>query len=135
MATHLQVHSAGRHLAVAEALLRGYDASLRGPRTYIEVNGHVAQVQVATQGAWMVENIDKYLAGTVDTVVLVDTTGGVREFYIAPGDQLRRLVEGGYARWLASVGGTRPRNPASKHTAISPEAVRRWRGRWKRFER
>lgn len=133
MATHHQIHNAGRHLAVGEALLRGYSASLRGARTYIEVNGHTAQVQVAAKGAWMIENVDKYAAGTVETVVLVDTTGGIREFYIAPGDQLRRDVQKRHQAWLARVGGVRPRNPASRHAAIYPEHVRKWRNRWTRL--
>lgn len=50
--THQQTHDAGRHFAVAEALMRGYQAALVGRSSYIEVNGHKAQVQVAAQGAW-----------------------------------------------------------------------------------
>jgi hypothetical protein len=134
MATHHQTHNGGRHLVVGEALLRGYSANLRGSSTYVEINGHVAQVQVAAKGAWMIENVDKYVAGTVETVVLVDVTGGVREFYIVAGDQLRRDVAKRHAAFLQRVGGTRPRNPSSKHTGIAPEQVRRWRNRWSRFD-
>src|SRR3954470_24117784 len=92
MATHHQTHNGGRHLVVGEALLRGYPAALRGSSTYVEINGHIAQVQVAAKGSWMIENVEKYVSGSVETVVLVDITGGVREFYIVPGDQLRRDV-------------------------------------------
>jgi hypothetical protein len=45
-----------------------------------EVNGHKAAVQVAAQGAWQVEDVEKYLRGTVERTVLVDVTGGEREF-------------------------------------------------------
>ena len=57
--THHQTHQAGRHFAVAEALLRGHKAKLRGPQTYIEVNDHVAQVMVATNSGNMSEHVEK----------------------------------------------------------------------------
>lgn len=131
--THNQTHNAGRYLAVGEALLRGFRASVRGPSTYIEVNGHVAQVQVAAKGTWMIENVDRYVAGTVETVVLVDLTAGARDFYIVAGDELRRDVLQRHKAFLERVGGTRPRNPSSKHAGIRPEDVHRWRNRWNRF--
>ena len=131
--THQQTHDAGRHFAVAEALMRGYQAALVGRSSYIEVNGHTAQVQVAAQGAWMIENVDKYTSGTIEHIVLVDLTDGLREFYICPGDQLRGDVRKRHDQFLASQGGTRPRNPDSKHTAIAPEQVRKWRNGWRRL--
>jgi len=131
--THQQTHDAGRHFAVAEALMRGYQAAFVGRSSYIEVNGHKSQVQVAAQGAWMIENVDKYTSGTIEHIVLVDLTDGLHEFYICPGDQLRGDVRRRHDQFLASQGGTRPRNPASKHTAISPEQVRKWRNGWRRL--
>ena len=56
--TH-QTHQAGRHFAVAEPLLRGHKAKLRGPQTYVEVNDHVAQVMVATNSGNMSEHVEK----------------------------------------------------------------------------
>lgn len=131
--THQQTHDAGRHFAVAEALMRGYQAALVGRSSYIKVNGHEAQVQVAAKGAWQVEDVDKYTSGTIERIVLVDLTDGLREFYICPGDQLRGDVRKRYDQFLASQGGTRPRNPASKHAAIYPEQVRKWRNGWSRL--
>jgi hypothetical protein len=131
--THQQTHDAGRHFAVAEALMRGYQAALIGRSSYIEVNGHRAQVQVAAKGAWMIEDVDKYTSATIERIVLVDLTDGLREFYICPGDQLRSDVRKRHDQFLASQGGTRPRNPGSKHTAIYPEQVRKWRNGWGRL--
>ncbi|MFG1744164.1 hypothetical protein ACGFJ4_08335 [Micromonospora chalcea] len=54
-----QKHQAGRHLAVAEALLRGYSASLEGPQAFVKIKGRQAAVQVAAQGAWMIADLHK----------------------------------------------------------------------------
>lgn len=131
--THQQTHDAGRHFAVAEALMRGYKATLIGRSSYIDVNGHKAQVQVAAKGAWQIDDVDKYTSATIEDVVLVDITDGLREFYICPGDVLRSDVRKRHDQFLASKGGTRPRNPDSKHSAIYPEQVRKWRNGWKRL--
>lgn len=131
--TNQQTHNAGRHLAVGEALARGDDAKLVGQSSLIEVNGHKAQVQAAGKGAWQIADVDQYTSATVEFIVLVDLTGGVREFYIAPGDQLRRDVRSRHDAYVASKGGTRPRTPGSKHAAIYPDQVRKWRNGWKRF--
>lgn len=131
--THQQTHNAGRHLAVAQALLQGYKAALVGRSSYIEVNGHKAQVQVAAKGAWQIDDVDRYTAATIENVVLVDVTGGLREFYICPGDKLRADVRKRHDDYVTAQGGSRPRNPKSKHSAIYPEQVRKWRGAWKRF--
>jgi hypothetical protein len=131
--TNQQTHDAGRHLAVAEALLRGYKAALVGRSSYIEVNGHKAQVQVAAKGTWQIDDVDKYTSATIEHVVLVDVTDGLREFYICPGDPLRGLVRKRHDEYVRSKGGTRPRNPDSKHFALYPEQVRRWRNGWNRL--
>lgn len=129
----MQTHQAGRHLAVAEALLRGFTARLRGPQTYVEVGDHVAQVMVAAKGAWMIADIDRFTASTCDRVILVHVTNGDRSFYIAEGDALRADVRSRHERFLERVGGTRPRNPDSKNTVIRPEHVSAWRDRWHLF--
>jgi len=132
--THHQTHQAGRHLAVAQALLRGCRAKLVGRSTYIEVNGTKAQTQVAGQGAWQIENFETYLAGTIGAVVLVDVTGERPGFFVVPGDELRNLVRQRHDEFLTRVGGTRPRNPDSKHARIDPSDVQRWKDRWELFE-
>ena len=58
--THHQTHQAGRHFAVAEALLRGHKAKLRGPQTYIEVNDHEAQVMGATSFGNVSAHVEKW---------------------------------------------------------------------------
>jgi ribosome modulation factor len=131
--THQRTHDAGRHFAVAEALMRGYKATLIGRSSYIDVNGHKAQVQVAAKGAWQIDDVDNYTSATIEDVVRVDITDGLREFYICPGDLLRSDVRKRHDQFLASKGGTRRRNPDSKHSAIYPEQVRKWRNGWKRL--
>jgi hypothetical protein len=129
-ASHMQVHDAGRHLAVAEALLHGYDAKVVGPRRYIEVNGRRSQLQAAAMGSWQIEDVDKFADATTEQVVLVDLTDNRRDVYIVPGDQLRRQVSEQHRENLAAHGGSRPRNPDSKHAAIYSDQVGEWLARW-----
>ena len=117
--TNSQTHQAGRHLAVAEALLRGLPAKPRGAQTYIEVGEHVAQVMVAAKGAWIIADIDKFTALTCDRVVLVNVTDG-RDFYIADGDKLRAEVRTRHREFLERVGGTRHETPIPGTLLYSP---------------
>ncbi|QOC91761.1 hypothetical protein [Micromonospora craniellae] len=128
-----QKHQAGRHLAVAEALLQGYPAKMIGARTFVEINGRKAAVQVAARGAWMIADIDKMTAMSSDFYVLVDVTAERRDFYVVPGDELRRGVRERHDEFMASVDGVRPRNPDSRHTAIYPTNVAEWRNQWSLF--
>ncbi|MFJ3979247.1 hypothetical protein [Streptomyces sp. NPDC090021] len=128
--THSQTHQAGRHLAVAEALLRGIPAKLKGAQTYIEVGEHVAQVMVAAKGAWMIADIDKFAALTCSRVILVQLTVEGPHFYVADGNELRAEVLARHMQFLEQVGGVRPRNPDSKNTVIKPEHVDSWRDQW-----
>jgi hypothetical protein len=131
--TNQQKHQAGRHLAVAEALLRGYHATLVGGSAFVEVNGHKALVQTATKGAWMITDVDKYTLSTIEHIILVNVTDNLRDFYICPGDLLRNDVRERHDRFLASHGNTRPRNPLSKNATISPQQVEQWCGSWDRL--
>ena len=129
-----QKHQAGRHLAVAEALLQGYSASLEGPRTHVKINGRLAAVQLAAQGAWMIDDINRATAAAIGFYILVDVTDGRRDFYVVPGDDLRSGVEERHHEFMLKVGGVRPRNPDSRHTAIYPAQVEAWRNRWSLFD-
>jgi hypothetical protein len=129
-----QKHQAGRDLAVAEALLRGYSVTIQGPQTFIQVNGRTATVMVAAQGAWMVADIDKFIAASTETYVLVNLTGDRRDCYVVPGDELRRGVAERHREFMKRVGGTRPRNPDSRQTAIEPLHVEAWQSRWSLFD-
>jgi hypothetical protein len=130
---HHQKHQAGRHLVVAEALLHGYSANLHGAQTFVQVNGRTVAVMAAAQGAWMIENVDKFTDSNTEAYVLVDLTGGKRDFYVVPGDDLRREVGERHQAFMSRVG-VRPRNPDSKHTKIEPEQVGRWRSQWSLFD-
>ncbi|MFF4874943.1 hypothetical protein [Micromonospora sp. NPDC000668] len=109
---------------MAEALLRGYSASLHGARTFVTTNGRTTAVQVAVQGGWMIADIDRMTAMSTDLYVLVDVTEGRRDFYVVPGDDLRGGMRDRHYELMASVGGVRPRN----RTAGIPRSTRRtWR--------
>ncbi|MBQ1009916.1 hypothetical protein KBX53_02910 [Micromonospora sp. M51] len=129
-----QTHEAGRHLAVGQALLSGRSASIAGHRTHIEVNGQRAAVMVAGKGAWMIKNIETFMASSSAAYVLVNITGPVYEFFVAPGDELRRDVRQRHERFLARVV-TRPRNSKSLHSNIKPQDVTRWADNWALFDR
>ncbi|MFC7712270.1 hypothetical protein [Micromonospora lupini] len=61
-------------------------------------------------------------------------TDGRRNFYVVPGDDLHAGVRERRDEFMARVGGVRPRNPNSRHTAIYPVDVEAWRNRWSLFE-
>lgn len=130
--SHQQTHQAGRHFAVAQALLHGYQAKLDGSQTFVEVNGRRAAVMVAGKGAWMIADVEQFAATTGETFVLVDVASSPPVFYIVPGDELRRGVRERHDRYMARVV-TRPRNPDSKHTKIEPVDVERWKDCWSLF--
>lgn len=87
---------------------------------------------VAGQGAWMIEDIEKWTAATTEAYVLVDIAQSPAEFYVAPGADLRREVHDRHERFMNRVV-TRPRNPDSKHTKIEPAEVQHWKDRWSLF--
>ncbi|MGS2618285.1 hypothetical protein ACVCAH_27720 [Micromonospora sp. LZ34] len=129
-----QIHEAGRHLAVGHALLSGRSASIVGRRTHIEVNGQRAAVMVASKGAWMINNIERFMASSPAAYVLVNVTGPVYKFFVVPGDELRRDVRQRHERFMARVV-TRPRNSKSLHSKIKPQDVTRWADNWSLFDR
>ena len=55
---------------------------------------------------------------------------GRDEFYILRLRDLQNIILEGHSTWLASHGGRRPRSPESMHTAVSTEALARFRDRW-----
>ncbi|MFI6226165.1 hypothetical protein ACIBCR_02460 [Micromonospora echinospora] len=78
--------------------------------------------------------MSKMTAMSTEFYVLVDVTAGRRDFYVVPGDELRSGVRQRHEEFMASVSGVRPRNPDSRHTAIEPANVERWRDRWSLFD-
>lgn len=79
-------------------------------------------------------NVDRYLKGTIEWIVLVDISGTVPEFYLVPGERIRAIVKRKHEAFLGRVGGVRPRNPESKHSRIEQPDVQRWRNRWSTFD-
>lgn len=131
--SHQQTHQAGRHLAVGQALLDARNARLIGRQTHIEISGHRAAVMVAGKGAWMIENVDKFTDSSIGAYVLVNVASHTPEFYVAPGDELRRDVRERHEQYMARVG-TRPRNPESLHTKIEPQDISKWADNWSLFD-
>lgn len=117
---HHQTHQAGRHLVVAEALLRGLPAELVGRSTFVIVNGHKVQVHVARLGAWQVDPISAFLSSSAEFHVFVNVTDGLREFYVCPGEKVRAEVQARHEAYVASKGGVRPRTPSVSTRRLSP---------------
>ncbi|WP_139587647.1 hypothetical protein [Micromonospora orduensis] len=90
-------------------------------------------MQVAAQGDWIIADIDRMTAMSVHVYVLANVTEGRRDFYVVPGDDLRAGGRKRHDEFMASVGGVRPRNAESRHTAIYPKDVDEWRDRWSLF--
>jgi hypothetical protein len=133
-ATRQQKHEAGRHIVVAEALLRGYNAQTIGPSRLVEINGHQAGVYVKTMGSWQISNLDKFLEATTERVVWVELTETRPEFFIMDGDEARAVFSRGQQDWLKRVGGVRPRTPDSTHAGVRSDQVETWRNRWSLFD-
>jgi len=57
-------------------------------------------------------------------------SGRTDRFFVLPWRELGKIVIAGHSRFLAKHGGVRPRNPASLHTAVYPEELAQWEGRW-----
>ena len=132
--THHQKHEAGRHLVVAQALLRGNSARIVGSSSLVEINGQRASVHVVTKGSWQIGNVDRFLSATTPRVVFVDLRGTVPEFFILEGDSARATVKRHVDEFMKRVGGTRPRNPQSKHAAVRRDQVQRGLNRWSLFD-
>ena len=54
-------------------------------------------------------------------------------FFVLPWRKLGKIVIAGHKKFLAKHGGVRPRSPKSLHTAVYPEALAHWEGRWQVF--
>jgi hypothetical protein len=132
--TQHQKHEAGRHLVVAQALLRGNNAQIVGRSSLVDINGRLAEVHVATKGAWQIANVDRFVSATTPRVIFVDLTGTVPEFFILHGDSARNTVKRHHETFLSRVGGVRPRNPKSKHAAVRRDQIQRGRNRWSLFD-
>ncbi|WP_205779539.1 hypothetical protein, partial [Micromonospora aurantiaca] len=70
---------------------------------------------------------------SIDFYVLVNVTDRPRDFYVVPGDDLRSGMDERHQEFMSRVGGVRPRNPDSRHTAIYPAQVETWRNQWSLF--
>ena len=57
-------------------------------------------------------------------------SGRADRFFVLPWCELARIVIAGHTTYLAKHGGVRPRQPTSLHTAVKPEALQPWAGRW-----
>lgn len=128
--TH-QVHQVARFYAAAMAAAQGHKVEILGPRTRLAVDDLVAQVLSRRQpGSPWQANVNQPAVEGAEVVIFVDLTGEAPDFYVAPAPWVREDVRRHHAAWLAQVGGERPRNPASDHTAIPLERIQQWHHRW-----
>jgi hypothetical protein len=128
--TH-QVPQVARFYAAAAAAARGHRVEIVGPRTRLQVDDRVVQVLSRRQSGspWQAD-VEQPTVEDAEAVVFVDLTGEAPDFYVAPAAWVREDVRTHHAAWLVRVGGTRPRNPGSDHTAIPVERIQQWRHRW-----
>lgn len=128
--TH-QVHQVARFYAAAALASHGHKVEIIGPRTRLSVDGQIVQVLSRRQpGSPWQASVDHPTTEDAHAVVFVDLTGDTPDFYVAPASWVADDVRSHHNAWLAQVGGTRPRNPSSDHTAIPLERIEQWRQRW-----
>lgn len=129
-----QIHAVAAHLVVAEAIIQTrlpVDAWPEGRRYRVRVGRSAMPVQVFSRrsGDWQLD-IKNPLAPDTQAVVLVDFSEAPTGFYIVPADQLRDDVRTRYEEYVGRSGGSRPKNPDSRHHALRTSHVTQWYGRW-----
>lgn len=128
--TH-QVHQVARFYAAAGAAAQGHKVEIVGPSTRLSVDGRIVQIIARRQpGSPWQTYASRPTIEDADAVIFVDLTGETPDFYVAPASWVREDVRTHHEAWLASVGGARPRNPDSDHTAIRVERLQLWHQRW-----
>ncbi len=142
--TTQQVGRAGELFVAAELNRRGALATLyltNAPRVDVVAmrpdNSRTVNIQVKTKGPrskmwqWNIEKAraERQASGD-DFLVFVDLQPLEPAYYIVRlRDFAKRKVEA-HDAWLKSIGGSRPRTPASQHTSISVEEVEAGKDAW-----
>jgi hypothetical protein len=98
-ATNQQKHKAGRHLVVAEALLRGYDAHPVGRSGLVEIRRPSGGGQGDDHGRWQIGDICRFAEATIQRIVFVDVTETGPDFYIMDGDEARETLKRNFDQW------------------------------------
>jgi hypothetical protein len=128
--TH-QVHQVARFHAAAMAAAQGYTVEVVGSRTRLRVNGRMTQVlSRRLPGSPWQTSVARPAVDDAEAVIFVDLSRRAPDFYVAPASWVRADVDAHQSAWLATVGGTRPRNPDSDHTAIPAGRIQQWHRRW-----
>jgi hypothetical protein len=127
----LQVHQVARFYAAAAAASRSHRVEVVGSRSRLSVDDRIVQVLSRRQPAspWQTD-VNSPTVEDAEAVIFVDLSGETPDFYVAPASWVQEDVRSHHEAWLASVGGTRPRNPGSKHTAIPEARIKQWHQRW-----
>jgi hypothetical protein len=118
-----------------------------------DASGRAVAVQVKTikTGDWQL-NADRYLLieqtgdrqvvrglgpephpGLMCVFVRLGVTYAADEFYVLSWRDVQRLVAQNYRANLKRLGGVRPRNPSSRHTAVSTKHLEPFRDAWTAF--
>ncbi|GAB3861672.1 hypothetical protein GCM10027610_104560 [Dactylosporangium cerinum] len=128
--TH-QVHQVARFYAAAAAASHGHQVEVVGARTRLTVDGRTVQVLSRRQhGSPWQANVSTPTVEDAHAVIFVDLTGETPDYFVAPALWVQQDVRMHHEAWLARVGGTRPRNPTSDHTAIPVDRIQQWHRRW-----
>jgi hypothetical protein len=86
--------------------------------------------EVRMQGKRQIVGKPKRQPGPIACVMVAIDSNGTDRFYILEWRQLRDLLIRKYKANLAGKGGVRPRNPESRHTAVSEAQLERFRENW-----
>lgn len=126
-----QVHQVARFYAAAAAATQGHKVAVVGPTTRLSVDDRIVQVLSRRQpnSPWQT-SVKAPAVEDAEAVIFVDLTGEAPNFYIAPAAWVREDVTSHHQAWLANLGGIRPRNPDSDHTAVPLERIKQWHQRW-----
>lgn len=138
---------AGEHFVAAEINRRGaiatpfsgnmpgidiiaFDAS-RQREVYVQV-----KTKTKSKFIWHMSVPDKKIREPKDEkefFVFVDLgTGSTASpgYWIAPRSWVENAVYKGHHAWLKKIGGVRPRNASSRHSAIKENDIAKWKDRW-----
>ena len=148
-ASHQQVERAGEYFVAAELNKRGvYAVTFAGNMPKIDVlacnadQSRTVQLQVKTKKggrSWHASIIDcmameepPHPLNVVKFWIFVDLGAyhAAPRYWIVPDWWIRNDIYHTHQAYLNSHGGTRPRNPDSRHHAIDERRLEAWQARW-----
>ncbi len=96
--------------------------------------GKFAQVTFKGRRQVMGKWLSEPLPGSFCVLVILGDTGKDR-FFVLKWRDLQRIIVSGHRRWLKRIGGVRPRNPKSLHSALAPSRLSHYENDWALIEK